>query len=484
MEVRIHTTTSQFSEPLALMNKRIETGMAGLLRLPSSPRCDRRSGGPVCLLKRAAGGLIVTLCLSGPLASIGQAQDSADAPETQTVTREITILPGDTLSHIALREMGSASEAVRLATANGLTLSKILRPGDTLQVPVTLPVRNEFATVIFAKGDVTLNGDSLEIDDEVRLNDRVETGTTGYASLVFSTGTLINLQPNTIARLVALHCQTGDELCVIEMAADKGALTSDVRRDGSQQTDFRVTTPYASAAVRGTRFDVDADDTGLRIGVTEGNVELAAANSDARLSLDLGFGSVTAPGGSLGQPIDLLPAPVFRFVPPRIALGDSLRWFGLTDTPEYTVQIAASPNGVGIASDERVTSDLFLLNEVIPAGDYNVVVRAVDSNGLLGFTAQSPITIAAIDDALPAVETSISRDSGDYLIEVVGAPQNTSGFEIQIATDENFSDPLSVDVDSSGVSRMRIASDVIFARTRILIDRTTVGPFGETSTVN
>ena len=407
----------------------------------------------------------------------------AFAQSTQSFTRSVIIRPGDTLTHIALREMGSAQLAQKLADHNEVELEKILKPGNTLFVPVSLPVRDEFATILFTKGSVLLNGNDAQADDKVRLNDSVATGPHGYASLEFQTGTLINLQPDTLARIIVLHCQPTDPTCLIEMAADKGTLTTDVRRDGDQPTDFRVQTPYASAAVRGTVFDIDSDATGLRIGVTEGNIDLTAANSDELVALDTGFGSASAPGSGLGEPIELLPAPVFRFVPPRLAKGDTLRWFGLTDTDQYIVKIAASPDGVGIVHDISVEEDSFVLNDDIPTGDYTVLVRAVGSQGLRGFIADSPITLAAIDENIAPVSASVEREGGFYRISVLDQVDEAAGYEVQVAADINFSDPVSVDVDESGVALVRLSSDGLFARTRVLIDRTTVGPFGEPTTL-
>lgn len=408
---------------------------------------------------------------------------SGTAADVQQFIRTITISPGDTLTHIALRELGDETQAREIADLNGLGLNDILKPGDLLQIPGVLPVRDEFARVLFTKGFVQINGKAAQPDDELRLNDAIETGATGYASLTFESGTLINLHPNTLARIVTLHCQPLDDTCVIEMATDKGQLTTDVRRDRNQPTDFRVQTPYASAAVRGTVFDIDADDNGLRIGVTEGAIALGSNDSDQAVDLDTGFGSVNAPGAPLGEPIALLPAPVFRYVPPRIATGDTLRWFGLTETPRYTVQIAASPNGVGIAYDTSVTTDSFTLEDDIAIGDYSVLLRAIDINGLRGFTATSPITVALTDDNLPEVDTAIAREASNFRVRVEGAPENIQGFEIQLATDEDFSDPVSVDVDATGDAIVRVGSDTLFARSRILISRTVVGPFGPAARV-
>ncbi len=458
-----HTVISRASAPLALL-------------LPGVRHAMRHVGAslPCALLATLVG-------FSAANTTVYAQTDTAE--DVQRFIRTITIRPGDTLTHIALRELGDEARAREIADLNGLGINDILKPGDALQIPGELPVRDEFARVLFTKGFVQINGNAAQPDDELRLNDAIETGATGYASLTFESGTLINLHPNTLARIVTLHCQSQDDTCVIEMATDKGQLTTDVRRNRSQPTDFRVQTPYASAAVRGTVFDIDADDSGLRIGVTEGAIALSTEESNQGVELDTGFGSVNAPGAPLGEPIALLPAPVFRYVPPRIATGDTLRWFGLTETPRYTVQIAASPNGVGIAYDTSVTADTFTLEDDIPIGDYSVLLRAIDINGLRGFTATSPITVALTDVSLPEVNTSIAREAGNFRVRVEGAPENIQGFEIQLATDEDFSDPVSVDVDATGDAIVRVGSDSLFARSRILMSRTVVGPYGPAAQV-
>ena len=321
-------------------------------------------------------------------------------------------------------------------------------------------------------------------DDKVKRNDSLETGATGYASLEFQTGTIINLQPNTVARILVLHCQPDDETCVIEMAADRGTLTTDVQRDGKQPTDFRVQTPYASAAARGTKIDFNIDETGLRVGVTEGNVDLGTESSNSLLPLNTGFGLAAVPNAPLGEPTELLPAPVFRFVPPRLAKGDQLRWFGLTDTNEYIVQIAASPSGVGNVHDEIINEDIFTLNDDLPTGDHTILLRAVDPKGLKGFIASSPITLATIDESISPVNAAVEREGSSYRISVVELIDEAAGYEVQVSSTIDFSDPVSVDINESGTALVRLRGDSLYARTRVLIDRTTVGPFGEASTVN
>jgi len=95
--------------------------------------------------------------------------------------------------------------------------------------------------------------------------------------------------------------------------------------------------------------------------------------------------------------------------------------------------------------------------------------------------SQSRITIADIDATLSPVDTTISVQGSEYLVEVTELSDDAIGYEIQIANDEEFSDPLSVDVDTGGSAFFRIVDDNVYTRARILIDPYTVSEFGPVS---
>ena len=88
------------------------------------------------------------------------------------------------------------------------------------------------------------------------------------------------------------------------------------------------------------------------------------------------------------------------------------------------------------------------------------------------------VGVAAIDPDIAPVATTITRDGGDFLVEVIDPPPGAPGFEVQVSTTEDFDDPLSVDVADTGRAVLRLEADVIYARARTLVDPTTVSAFG------
>ena len=296
-------------------------------------------------------------------------------------------------------------------------------------------------------------------------------------SIEFSSGSVINLQPDTEATLSLLACLPENADCIIEIKTYKGKITSDVNKRDEQEVDFRINTPYASAAVRGTVFDVEASDT-LRVGVTEGVVDLNAQQQG--VDLNSGFGSVVVEGQAPAPPVPLLPAPVFKRVPTRMAPGDPVVWWPFADASAYIARLANDEAGVETLNSYDVSADQLTLSAV-GAGDYYLLLRAVDNNGLRGFTSSTRITVAEIDNSLAPVDTLITRQGQEFLVEVQNPPANAIGFEIQIANNLEFDDPLSVDVNATGSAVFRVNDDQVFSRARALMDPYTVSAFGDIS---
>ncbi|MBX2839802.1 MAG: FecR domain-containing protein [Gammaproteobacteria bacterium] len=395
----------------------------------------------------------------------------------QIISRDIVVEAGDTLRSIAQREFGKSGLAWHLAEFNGLMESAQLTAGQTLRIPLIVPVRPEFARVAFSKGDVTRDGSELSVDDRIYLNDTLVTGTNGFVSLVFESGSVVNLQPNSAAKLVRLHCLADDDQCLIEVQADVGEISSDVESSDNQSTDFRITTPFASAAVRGTSLDFSANVDKMVVGVTEGEVSLSAEGE--QVALPEGFGSVANAGQPPAQPIPLLPGPVYRYIPSRAAPGDPVRWWELTAVNQYAATITRDEQGSEVISTFESDANGIIVSDGIAPGDYFVRVRAIDENGIKGNITSSRISVAAIDASLPSVNTSIERQGNEYVVSVVDPVDIAQGYEIQVSDTETFDDPLSVDISSIGAAVFRLEErDELFARARVLADPRTVSAYG------
>jgi len=403
------------------------------------------------------------------------AADEGQDTEIRITQREYSVKEGDTFKSIAQSELGKIGLAPHLAEFNGLTVDTILNNGEIVLIPLYGEVIKEFATIVFLKGEVTRGGQAIDRDAEVYIDETLSTGEDGFVSMLFKSGSVINLQPNTNAKLVKLNCLDDDESCVIEIEADKGELTSDVKNSDKQPADFRITTPYASAAVRGTMFDVAVDKEGLGIGVTEGGVGISA--SGKLVDLDMGFGSVNKKGKPLGQPIELLPSPVYRYVPTRAAKGDRILWGNRSEANKYSASLTTDKEGRAVLTSSGGENTTFVIGEE-SAGEYYLNVRGIDSNGLKGFTSSTKLTVADIDEDLKPVDTEISYDGREYLVSVMDPEEDAPGYEIQVSSDPDFDDPLSVDINSQSAAVFRLEADKLYARARVLVDPKTVSAFG------
>jgi len=432
------------------------------------------------------------------------------------ISRDVTVQAGDTLASIAKREMGRAGLAPLLAEHNRIGQNEQLTPGTVVRIPIQVPPRGEFAEVVFVKGRVTATRtldaaprvaqvSTFAVNDpmgvvyarqktevvELARNDRVFAGDLltvseeGFASVAFSSGSVINLQPGTAARIDRLTCLETDDSCLIDISAQSGRITSDVEHRSGQNTEFNIDTPYASAAVRGTVFDIKVDEN-LVLGVTEGSVDISA--QDQSVPLPTGYGVVVPDAGPPGDPIELIPAPVFKRVPARMVVGDTIEWWPFNDAANYKVSVSLDEagnqpvNGFDLPQDTALVDLQATLDGSIDVGDYFFTLRAVDTNGLLGFTSNTRVTLAQIDPDLQATTTSVVREGLEFLVSVDNKQEEALGYEIQISADEAFSDPLSVDVNKSGSAVFRINEDQVFTRARVLADTYTVSAFGEPTT--
>lgn len=406
------------------------------------------------------------------------AQSNSDS----IITRSVIVEEGETLRSIARREFGKSGLSAMLANFNSMNEADPVSAGQIIRIPLFTPVERQFATVIFAKGTVSKSDEPLERDDKVYLNELVKTGRDGFASLQFASGSVINLQPLTHAKLEKLNCLETDDSCLIMLHSAQGEVSSDVQRRDGQPTEFTINTPYASAAVRGTLFELNAVSTDILLGVTEGEVVLESG-TDNSLPLEQGFGTVVGENTPPIDPVALLPAPVYRYIPTRAAEGDTVSWWALSDVDQYLVNISSDPNGQQVVANYNETQSILSIDD-IDAGEYFFNVRGIDSYGLKGIKSPTKLIVAAIDESVEPVNTAISRAGNEFRVNVIDPPETASDFEIQVSTNAEFTDPLSVDVSNPGTAIFRLESDKIYSRARVLLDPEKVSVFGETAESN
>ena len=387
---------------------------------------------------------------------------------------------------LAETEYGSPAFWRLIAEYNSLTPSAALQQGQIIKLPVLLKRQFEFADVSFVKGDVHLSRPGEETreltrDDTIVIEDVVKTGEGGFASLTFRSGSIVHVQPQSEIELVRLRCLENDATCVLGIKALKGEVSSNVQRVGDQPTDFRIFTPYATAAVRGTEFDFTAGNDIMVVGVTEGNVDIVSAGLEN--NLDRGFGSVTKRGQASGDPIALIEPPTFKGIPPRFAEGDKISWWRALNSSQYIVSIANETNSSEVVSQVRQPNQVYQFGELNP-GSYLFNVRPVDKNGLKGFPSSQKVNVVQINPQAGIYELAANRDGQNLTLNVTEPRQTATGYELQVSSSSDFDDVISLDIGQSGTVILKAPEGNLFARARALIGTQEVSEFGPSLRVN
>ena len=389
---------------------------------------------------------------------------------------------GDTFDKIALRELGSAGFGRLLAEYNNASYLGAISANNKIRIPVPEIIESEYLTTLFAKGEslVLIGGNTGKSErarsgSEIFVNDHILTGSNGFVSMQVPSGSVINVQPNSLVALLKLQCPKSADVCDVELEALEGELSTRVRQRVGQPTTFRIKTPHATAAVRGTTFDVGTADSQLLIGVTEGAVDLTAGS--ALTELPGGLGVKTLAGQAPGTPVPLLQAASYKRINPRISVEDSLSWHRVRGAVSYTVAIGR--DAAGTTTEYKVAADDTVHQiQDLPASSYHLQVRAIDGDGLKGFRATTEINVVALDESKEGPLLSRSEENGDYIVGLSEAGDESEVIEIQVSQSDDFSEVTTVDVSGDGGVLYQSGDVPAYARGRYILNESTVGKFG------
>lgn len=313
-----------------------------------------------------------------------------------------TVQPGDHPWNLAQRYLVAPAFGPRLRAYNRIPDDRRIPPGTRLRIPHDwLRLESAQVRLLAAHGDTTLAqpdgsarpavaGELLQAPLTFR------TGATGSATLEFADGSRVLVRRDSAVALRQSQRRLLSEARWIEMSLLQGSLENQVAPADTPEARFGIRTPAAVAAVRGTEFRVHAGtDGGLRTEVLSGLVNVA--NAAGQVNAAAGQGSWARSGQSAPDaPAPLLPAPSLAGLPERLERVP-IEW-PLEAPPagavSYRSQLAATPAFTQLLSDETSPAPRLRLADV-EDGSYVLRVRAIDAQGLEGFSAQRTLVVHA-----------------------------------------------------------------------------------------
>lgn len=367
--------------------------------VPKEPRqrrgAFRRIGAWAGLLFFAA-----SLAAPGAVADFGVAYGSGPAARFVASERaepvwRYTVRPGDSLPQIAEDLLKPGRSWPDLVHFNRLPNRASAVPGSSLQIPVQwLKQQPQPARVLAVSGSAVRrsnqnnralplrDGDVLHVGDQVQTLD-------GRAAIQLADGSTLRLEPASLLIFDRMTQFGKSGMADTRLRLERGRMGTQVRPLVQSGSNFRIETPSAVAAVRGTAFRLSTEPGQTRLEVTEGQV--AFGNDQAELLVGAGLGAELSSKRGLHQ-YPLPPAPKLSSVPAsveRLPLGIS--WPAITGVAEYQIDVFNRENNRWLQS--RNTSAPRQMLEALDNGEYSIEVAAVSPWGLTGVPAKADFSI-------------------------------------------------------------------------------------------
>ena len=357
-----------------------------------------------------------------------------------------TVRPGDNPWRLAQRYLKSMRYWQPLQRLNGIEQPRTIPPGTKLKFPVEwLKVQPAFVKVIEVQGDVRVvakgntTPQALKTGDQLKIGDRIITGTASSSTLEYADGSRMLLQAETELVFDQLSAYGDTGMVDTRLRLPSGRVDTQVTPSKGPASRYEITTPSAVAAVRGTSFRVSSEGTKqlTRAEVLTGLVGVEAAKVEREVPA--GFGTVAEAGKPPSPPKALLPAPDVQEIPTVfVHVPFQLSWPEVTDAVAYRIQLFPQDRPAALLQDQMVTTNT--LSDIrVPDGDYILRLRAVDALGLEGLNAEHRFTV----DDQPVAPALLDLINNKIVREPQPAfnwsqPQDSVAFHFQLARDAGF----------------------------------------------
>ena len=338
-------------------------------------------------------GLSLALVLAAAPASVIAQSTPSSGPGSVLRESPLSYLVnrGDTLIDLAHKYLRSPNDYRQLQRDNQIANPRRMATGRPLNIdPALLRTRDDPAQLDSFRGDVRIerNGATIAVTQGITLRegDVINTGANAFVRIAFSDGTHTVVPSQSRLRLDRLRRfvinDAPDHRLVVERGRVESRVTPRQRPGG-----FRVTTPTAISAVRGTEFRVAYDEaTGISAtGVLDGTVAVADAADTTAVLLPEGQGAALRPGQTALVATSLLAAPVMA----EDSALQTLQAIGINYSAPANTKIiqgfvASDASMQDLVAETQTPNGTPLQLAELPEGQWFLRLSAISEDGLEG----------------------------------------------------------------------------------------------------
>ncbi len=374
-----------------------------------------------------------------------------------------SVRPGDTFWSICKEYTVHDNCWLELASHNRVANPNQLSTGTQLLIPMKWLKQAPFAAqAVYVVGEVVfsdankkltelVSGQKLRIGSKVVVNQ-------GSTTLRFADGATIVMNANSELMISSSSAIKQGRAQSIEVHLPRGEIQVTVP-ERMPKTQFRVRTPSAVAAVRGTKFRVsssmpsaDGQNGQTRSEVLEGIVAVSSSTDSQNVTAGHGVSTVDGQGG-LEQAILIAPP----------------RWNRSCTDPgyvEWQTSLSATQYRLALMEDDTVidkvissvtVADANYVFKGLKEGCYQVKVNAVDSQGYNGLESQRRLCYQP-QLAVPKI-AEVEFDRAELL--VVGEQlQDAVRYRIEVSEDNNFSSLIEAKTSETLTMRLPVDTNI------------------------
>jgi len=355
---------------------------------------------------------------------------------------------GDTLIHLANRYFKRPELYRVVQRQNGIVAPHRIPVGKKLKIARSLlKYAPATARVISVRGRVSKAGKQAKIGDIVKEGMQLSTSPSSYITFQLDDGSRISMPSNSSMKVRLLRRYVLGGSLDYDFAVSKGAVRSKVAPLKSKNDRYRVRSPKAVSAVRGTDYQLryDAESNSDFAEVLEGGLAVDAGGKN--LPLPVGKGLAVPPQGDLLVE-NLLAAPEI------IGAGKTQSKEIVTFTANqkasehgYRYTIGKDSAFVEVVSDQVVKQPVYELTN-LDNGNYFVSARAIASSGLQGLPANF-----AFRRRLNDVKASADKGAEGFRFSWSGSGQGRQLFHFQLIPGSESGVPV---IDETGLTGTQI----------------------------
>jgi hypothetical protein len=392
------------------------------------------------------------LGLAGALAMLPPAACPGAAANANEADYGYRAQPRDTLIGLGQRLLKDPRRWPALQQRNAIADPTRIPRGFVIRIPrAWMRQHPESATVSTVVGEATNAGAAIKAGDALSEGARIRTALDGYLTIGLADGSVITLNPETTLELERLQRYEGTGLRDTQLKLDAGSLETHAAPQGESGR-FRIRTPVAISAVRGTQFRRAIDAAGAldRTEVVGGAVAVAAAT--AAVLVPAGYGTISDASAGPGAPVKLLAPPELSGLP-STAEDEAVQFNfpPVAGAQGYRAAVARDSDFHAIVA-ERVVDAANVAFFQLADGHYWLRLRSRDREGLEG-----PDAVHEFERHRLAAAPQPSEPRADAIVTGAGVVfrwsrvEDAVSYDFQLGRDAKFAETL--------IERTRVAAE-------------------------